>query len=911
LVGAEVVIAGPRQVMDTDYLIQRLSSQHSEPETIMQATPASWQLLLQSGWRRRHDLTVLCGGEALSESLARNLMDTAQDGSVERGAAPLINCYGPTETSVWSSLHDVVPESPTAIGRPLRNNVLKVLDTQGRLQPIGVAGELWIGGAGVARGYYQQPDLTADRFRDIGGEMFYGTGDLAVLGHDGLYHCLGRLDQQIKIRGFRVEPGEIETAMLALVNVAQACVVIKYCNANGEGWLDDPAPDADPRLVAYWVGEGSSSQTLAWAQIQAALRLTLPEYMVPAHGVELEALPLTPSGKVNRRGLPSPQVDAKSDNACLRDWRASTDVLGRDVYQAFADTLSLDNFSPHAHFFDVGGHSLLAMQAVARLQRVAASHGLDGIDIQSFFASATVAGVRETLAAGDSRCVDENRELLAPPLLTSGMDQTSAPMSFAQQRLWALTQLQGGASAAYNMASAVRLDGKIDLDKLAMAFDAVVQRQTALRTRLIDDELGIRQEVCEASGFELQRRYVEGIAQSERDTVLQQCFHEFRQQVFTLDSGCLLRAQALVFIDEVVVVLSVHHVAFDAWSAGILLSEVAESYLKQLSGESAALAPLDIHYADYATWQRAYLKGQYLEQRLDFWRQALAGAPESLKLPFDRPQPHGDAIGAYAGDELHIFLNEDSLLQIKALASSSGCTLFMVLSAVYYLVLRAFTGNEDVLFGTDVANRPDTALESIVGFFVNVVPLRFREPDHLSFEMLLSVVRAHLVEVYKYQDVPFDLLVEELGAKADGDSNPLVQSLLVLQNTPFNSPEDGKWAGTLAAPAMSILDLDNQISRFDLSLFAAETQDGLSLTWKYRKSRYARNDVIGLAQAYESILRKALLAPQLTVRDLCDLVVRDVNASRFSKDRAARRRIGRSSPQSLSSGGGGGVRAGK
>ncbi|MEM9257077.1 MAG: amino acid adenylation domain-containing protein [Pseudomonadota bacterium] len=906
LVGAETVIAAAHQVMDAEYLASRLAAEHPFPITTMQATPASWELLLQAGWRRHSDLTVLCGGEALSESLATALLDSIPASAMPSDPAPVFNCYGPTETTVWSALNRVCPDTLTAIGRPLANNALRVLGEHGQLQPVGVAGELWIGGRGVASGYHERPELTADRFRWMDGELWYGTGDLALLDKNGQYHCLGRLDHQVKIRGFRIELGDIEAALLALPAVAQACVVVRYRDAMNSVWRVDATSSAEPQLVAYWVPAASHADAAEvhsdWSILQGLLRAVLPEYMVPGHAVAMPALPLTPNGKVDRRSLPAPEDATPGDWEAAARWLSAADSLGQAVYQVFAQTLGIEQFSPAAHFFDLGGHSLLAMQAVARLQRLARDRGLGDVDVQLFFESPTVIGIHERLAAMDGPGTVPVDALLLPPPLQADQSRGCAPLSFAQQRLWAADQLHSAGSDVYNMAAAVRLTGQIDWQKLERAFVALLERQTALRTALLQTDFGIEQRVCDLSSFQLPRLTL-NVSAREQDTLVEEHFHMLRQQPFQLDGGCLLRVQALDFGSEAVLLLCVHHIAFDAWSAGVLLRDLSDSYLRQCSGQEGSLATLPVDYLDYANWQRSYLKGRYLEQRLDFWRQQMAGAPESLALPFARPQQ--DVASAYAGGEVRVALEAELLDDLRALARDADATLFMVLSAVYYTVLRAFTGHEDVVFGTDVANRLDPSLESVVGFFVNVVPLRFRQPGSHSFRQLMSAVRSQLLEVYRHQDVPFDRLVDELGARGQQGSNPLVQSLLVLQNAPFSvapsAPLNGAGEDKIVPPGMTMLDLDNQVSRFDVSLFATESGGGLSLVWKFRRARYQERDVQQLATAFVALVRRATSDPEVSVQSMCDELAERRRCDTLSHRKKARRRIGRAAQVSESS----------
>lgn len=901
LVGAETVIVSQHETLDADFLRARLCGQHALPITLLQATPAGWQLLLNAGWRRRADLTALCGGEALTVSLARALMVPADESCQAGGTgepeadhcavpASLLNCYGPTETTVWSSFHTVTTEKLTSIGHPLANNTLSVLNAHGRLQPVGVAGELWIGGKGVAMGYFGRPDLSAERFRTIRGERFYATGDLAVLGADHHYYCLGRLDHQVKIRGFRIELGEIETALQASPDVRQARVFVKFMDTSTGKWLADSAlsAQADPRLVAYWVQDPERDDATSWSSLKAQLQQHLPDYMVPAYGVELDRLPLTPNGKIDRKALPLPGFDVADQDVDIDAWLSAASERQRAVYLAFGDTLKLKAFSPKASFFELGGHSLLAMQLVVRIQLLCQNEESISFGIREFFEAPSVEQVCEKLS--NAALGSHTGPLFKPPALQPADESlgNTAPLSYAQQRLWALDQLQGGASNAYNMAAGVRLSGAIDLNQLARAFGAVIEQQSALRTKFVTVDGLPLQQLQTPGDFKLTQidlRELTGAAQQEEIT---DQFRQLQRQPFSLRGGRLLRVRALICSErEVLLILCLHHIVFDAWSAGVLLQQLAASYMAQQQGKNADLPSLAVNYLEYARWQREYLKGEYLEHRLQFWREYLADAPTELNLPFAKKGLPATSQRSYEGGAYTVLLPVDVLKDLNRLALQQGATLFMILVAAYYLLLRAFTKVDDLCFGTDLSGRGDPALDPIVGFFVNVVPLRFNFRTSISVGDLLAKVKAQLLDVYEHQDVPFDLLVDDLNLPRIAGADPLVQSLLVLQNAPFNM-DDGATGSRQPDISMEVLDIDSEISRFDISLFATETKDGLASTWKYRKALYREDDVVFFADQYTKLLARIAAGGDVSCQELCLAVL--THGGQHEEDKAVRRK---------------------
>ncbi|HEX8202153.1 MAG TPA: amino acid adenylation domain-containing protein, partial [Isosphaeraceae bacterium] len=606
IVGARVELV-PREVAADG---ARLAARVDEPGvTFLQATPATWRLLLEGGWAGKPALTMLCGGEALPRALADRLLD--------KGAA-LWNLYGPTETTIWSSAARVEPgEGAVPIGRPIANTQLYVLDARLRPVPVGVTGELYIGGAGVARGYLRRPALTAERFvpdpfGKAAGARLYRTGDLARWRPDGSLDCLGRIDHQVKIRGFRVELGEIEAALLRHPAV-RAAVVVAREDASGE-----------QALVAYTVADPGAE--IAAADLRRGLHEALPEYMVPSAFVALEALPLTPNGKVDRGALPPPgaaRVEAEGPYVPPRG------PIEEALAGIWGELLGRDRIGVHENFFDLGGHSLTATQLLARLRDTFAVEP----SLRDFLEGPTVAGLARLV----ERELTAGAGLEVPPIEPVGRDGP-LPASFAQQRLWFLDQLEPG-SAAYNIPVAVRLAGRLDVGALGRALAEVVRRHEALRTTFASEGGVPRQVIAPAQALALPVTDLTDLPESDRRAEALRRLRAEAARPFDLARGPLVRAGLFRLGEaEHVVAVTMHHIVSDGWSIGVLVREVAALYDAFRRGAPSPLPEPALQYADYAAWQRRWLQGEVLQTQLDYWAGQLAGVP-ALELPADRPRP--------------------------------------------------------------------------------------------------------------------------------------------------------------------------------------------------------------------------------------------------------------------------------
>lgn len=829
-VGARVHVA-PAGAGRDPQLLQTLLS-HTRA-TLLQATPSTWRLLVESGWSGDAALVALCGGEALPGSLAAAL--------VERVGA-LWNMYGPTETTIWSAAHRVRPGEAVVLGRPMRNTCFHVLDARGGLLPDGLAGELWIGGLGLARGYHGRPDLSAERFRPDPFEAghapgsapaarLYRTGDRVRRRHDGTLVYLGRLDHQVKLRGYRIEPGEIESLLMQQPGVREALVIVRE---------DSPG---DQQLVAYVTPVAQA--LLDPGALKDALRHSLPDYMVPAAVVQLPALPLTPNGKVDRAGLPAP-VGAGAGGAAQADTtlRSPTEEALAAIWR---DVLHVAEVGPAGDFFDLGGHSLLATQVASRIRLA--------FEVELPLAVLFEARTLEQLAHRIDDAVRHARHAELLPRIPPSRDDGPVRLSFSQERMWVIHQLAPG-NLAYNMAVAVGLRGPLAVTALSEALDGLRERHEPLRSvyRLHD---GVPvQEVLPWQPEALAVIDLAPLGEAAMAQALEQA-QALARQPFDLAHGPVLRLGLWRVAEQAhLLAIVLHHIAGDHWSFSVMAAEIGQAYAARRAGRTGARPPLPIRYRDYARWQRDWLQGEVLERQMAYWRDQLEGlAP--LALPFDRPFPDAPT---FIGGRHEVALPEGLLPRLEALARREGATLFMTSFAAFVALLHRVNGQDDLALGVPIANRTQADTEGLVGTFVNTLVMRVGLGGADTFTELLRRVRGVALDAYAHQDMPFEKLVEALVRQRDAQRAPLVQVLFNVQNAPLRTAQIDE---LLWEP----VSLHRGAAQFELSV-ALSPREGGRLTIEYSAQLFDHDTVDQLIRSYLEVLQAVAADPGATVAAL-------------------------------------------
>ncbi|MEM9271366.1 MAG: amino acid adenylation domain-containing protein [Cyanobacteria bacterium P01_F01_bin.143] len=864
IVGAKVIIV-PREIAtDGEKLLQQLQNSGA---TVMQGTPATWQMLLTSGWSKEYPLKVFCGGEALSTQLSNQIVETGSQ---------LWNLYGPTEATIWSAIYPVNQQDKTdktdktnrgneLIGSPISNTQIYILDNNLQPVPMGVPGELHIGGVGLARGYLNRPQLTQEKFianpfsvnsyqltvnssaPSAPSARLYKTGDLARYlpaltlkgtpsdkdtaapsgrasqAHNGTIEFLGRIDHQVKIRGFRIELGEIESVLHNHPEVEQAVVIVRE---------DTPG---NKQLVAYLV---TKSDSLTNDQVSIFLQRQLPNYLVPAAIVILATMPLTPNGKIDRKALP--KLDRELTQQ--QEFVCPTTPTQETIATIFASVLGIEKVSIHGNFFELGGHSLLATQAISRLRQALNRE----LPLRIMFEYPTVAQLAANLSQKKPLAAKLPQSIKPVP-----RENNAFALSWGQERLWFLNQLEG-TSSTYNLPGAVRLTGNLNIKALQQALSEIEQRHEILRTSLQNINGTPRQVVNAEAKLVLNLVDLQTIAAPEQEIRLQQLSKQEIQTPFDLAEGYLIRAKLIQLrAEESILFLTMHHIISDGWSMGVLFQELSTLYQAYCLEQASPLPQLSIQYLDYAVWQRQWLGEEYLASQLSYWKQQLADAPPLLDLPTDQVRP---ALQSFTGSKYYQHLSGELNKSLHNLSQQEGVTLFMTLLAAFKGLLSRYTGSEDIVVGSPVAGRNRPEIEPLVGFFLNNLVLRTQLAGNPSFRELLQRVKQVTLSAYENQELPFEKLVEELQPERNLSYHPLFQvwfNLLNLESQELELPE----------LKLELIPQTETASKFDLILHLQEQAGGLEVEWVYNQDLFERQTIVGMATHFQNLLRGIVANP--------------------------------------------------
>ena len=819
MTGARLVLASAETARDGARLNRRLQQAGI---TVMQATPATWRLLLETGWQGNANLRVWCGGEALSRELAEQLLPRCES---------LWNMYGPTETTIWSAVGRIESGTgPVRIGLPVANTEFYVLDANLQLLPLGVPGELHIGGQGLARGYLHQAELTQQKFiahpfRTEAGRRLYKTGDLVRRLKDGRLEFLGRMDEQVKVRGFRIELGEIETALAEHAAVKAAVVEARVDGSK------------EKQLVAYVIAQG----TVSAEELRTALSQRLPEYMVPSQFVFLTAFPLTPNGKVNRRALPGPEPVVTVMAGQQIQPRDEREKKLAEIWEA---VLGVSPIGIQQNFFDLGGHSLLAAKIISQIEKTFGTR----LSLAQIFRAPTVEQLAALLRESPSRTPSK--------AITPRHDRGPAPLSHGEQQVW-LHSLLAGDLPLYNEGMTLHWHGPLDASVLEKSLTEIVRRHAILRTTFyaIDGQpvqevhqpsphVGLRQvDLRETPGPERERKALE---LASRDA----------QQPFDLLRGPLFRA-LLIRLDatEYRLYLTLHHIVFDGLSIyNVFIPELTALYEAFSKGKPSPLAELSIQYSDYADWEQATQGLEKVAPQIAYWQNRLAGDPPILALPADRPRP---ALQTFRGAMQKLVLSAELSQAIRALCQRRGSTTYSLLLAGFKALLHRYSGQQDIWIGGITSGRSRPELNELIGYFINIVVFRTDVSGDPTFDELLARVQQTVVEAISHDEVPFELVVKEVHPKRDASRSPLVQVLFSLITPPVRA---SGWSLTT--------DLDIGVTKYDLHLELEDRPDGISGCLLYSTDLFDGETIGRMVEHWQRLLEAAVADPTCRISQL-------------------------------------------
>jgi amino acid adenylation domain-containing protein len=871
LVGATLVLRGSDVWIPTNF--QKIISDFGL--TVVNLPTAYWQQWAQE-WIKTQVLNInsqlrliIVGGDVMLPEYVAIWQESAMS------CVRLINAYGPTETTITATLFEILPQlskdiklKKMPIGRPLPNRTVYILDKYLQPVPIGVPGELYIGGVCLAKGYLNRPALTNEKFvlnsfkrsrgageqgsqrsagvspveatgvsrgetedQSFNSDRLYKTGDLARYLDKGNIEYLGRIDNQVKVRGFRIELGEIE-AILSQHSDVQACCVIAREDIPG-----------DKRLVAYVVA--NQDYTPRMSELRQYLKAKLPEYMLPNAFVILESLPLTPNGKVDRRALPTP--DLHSDNT--KKYVAPRTPIEELLAQIWLQVLKVAQVGIYDNFFELGGHSLLATQVVSRIRNIFKVE----LPLRELFVTATVA----ELALFIEQLQQQDLELSALPILPRAKN-TDLPLSFAQQRLWFLDQFEPN-SPSYNIPLALRLVGTLNQAALEQSLQEIIYRHEALRTNCVTINGKPTQIIQTQTNWTVSVVDLKHLPTTEQESALQQLAQQQAIQPFNLATETLIGATLVVLSQtEHALLVCMHHIVSDGWSMGVFIQELATLYNAYSQGQPSPLTPLPIQYADFAIWQRNWLQGDVLQRQLNYWQQQLKDAPALLSLPTDRPRP---AVQTFAGAHQEFALSVELTDRLTKLSQEQGVTLFMLLLAAFDTLLYRYTDTEDIVVGTPIANRNHSEIEGLIGFFINTLVMRTDLSGNPSLSELLARVCEMALGAYAHQDLPFEMLVETLQPERALGHTPLFQIMFVLQNAPMSSIE---LTGLTFTPLMT----EGATAKFDLTLSMQNTATGLVGGWEYNTDLFDASTIERMTGHFVMLLEGIIANPEERILQL-------------------------------------------
>ncbi len=822
-------------------------------------TPAFFSSIVSTG-KEMPSLELLhLGGENLTGSLVARISELVP------GNCRIYNGYGPTEATINCSIFSITTEQrgtieemeSIPIGKPSANNGIYILDKYHRLQPVGVAGELCVSGEGLAEGYLNRPELTADKFLELqdnipGGTgkqgglalllgWLYRTGDLARWLPDGNIEFLGRIDHQVKIRGFRIELGEIENYLLKNEDIKEAVVTAREGEARAQRYL-----------CAYIVPQDShAGKELTVSELREYLLKELPDYMVPAYFIHLEKIPLTSNGKIDRKALPEPAKETIKTGAKYVAPANETEEKIVEIWQAI---LGIERIGVEDDFFELGGDSILASQCIARMRE---EFQVD-ISLRKIFE-------QPLLKALSKEVTNQKQEILSIKIKKVSRNG-DIPLSFAQERLWFLQKLDKN-SMAYFVPRAIRIFGKLEVRLLERTFTELIRRHEILRTVFPTREGRPVQRILEPYPFKIPVVDFLGLDEKPQPEEVSLWISREGQRGFDFEKGPLLRVSVLKLKkEEHIVVLTEHHLIHDGWTQGVLLREFIAVFTAYLEGKPSPLPELPIQYADFACWQRNYLQGDVLEHHLDYWRKKLSGLAPLSELPLDRPRP---VVISGKGGMKVLIIPSPLTAVLKEFNKEESVTLFMTMLAVFKVFLYRYTGVEDLCVGTGVANRRLKEMEGMLGMVINTLALRTRVSGELSFRECLQRVKETCLEAYEHEDTPFDRIVEAVQPERSLSFTPIFQVMFSFMDTPTEN---------LELPGLELIleESHNRSSKFDLNIVVVppaeqSIEEGggeILIEWEYNSDLFDEDTIDDMSSHYKQLLEETTNNPELRISEL-------------------------------------------
>jgi amino acid adenylation domain-containing protein/non-ribosomal peptide synthase protein (TIGR01720 family) len=787
----------------------------------LKIVPSHWQALCEDYNLLLPNKLLIFGGELLSGTLVNSIRKSGY-------LAQVINHYGPTETTIGKLLYITEPdrlyEGNIPIGRPFSNTSVYVLSNQRQLSPLGVSGELFIGGNGLSRGYLNNTELTDSRFvhNPFSKEtsLIYSTGDLVKWLSDGNIEYLGRLDDQLKIRGFRIEPGEIESA-IAESKLTKQSVVIASADQSGS-----------KRLIAFVV----VNKMYQKQELMNYLRSKLPDYMIPSVIMELTSIPLTANGKVDKRALP--EVEHNQSNQYI----APSNEMQRQLCVIWQELLELKQVGITDNFFELGGHSLLAMRVISLVRR---QLGIE-LRVKDLFKYPSIAELSKQLS--------RQKHGILLPSIDKQERPAHIPLSFSQERLWFIDQLEG--SIQYHIPAVLELKGKLNIEALNFGFKEIINRHEILRTSIVQHQGQAYQQIH--ASLEWQIEQIKDY-KTQTQEELESSIKALINQPYDLSKDSMLRAYLIERTDQDhILVVTLHHIVSDGWSTSIIVNELAELYRSFEQKVPVLLKTLQIQYADYAIWQRNYIQGELLDTKLAYWKQKLQNA-SPLELPTDYARP---AVQGVRGLTEEFEIEASLTQQIKQLSQNSNTTVFMTLLSAFKVMLYRYTNQQDITVGTPIAGRQQLETESLIGYFVNTLALRSDLSSQTKFSELLAQVRTTTLEAYEHQEIPFEKVVEAVVKERDLSRSPLFQVMFVMNNTPEVT---GIKLGDVETTEYRF---KNDMTQFDLSMTITQINGKMDASIEYCTDLYKTGSIRRMVQHYLELLKSIVQNPDKEVGGL-------------------------------------------